>query len=406
MPPETQGKVLTYSFVTSYGFHSIFSETAEKDPQAFNSDISKEITHNAERLESLPNVPLVSNSMSTVAKVAEEPPSKRQKTETETKLLSKHVASSEVLPNMAIADSDYLFRLQSAVGIPATQMIKESEQKLLAENELSSTAVVKAADSENTKTGLDMSIVKIEKENEEYEIEGDIGNNDSEFNVRSREQTENVQKAEPSESDIGSQFDHYFKWRSQSFPGLSFVDQGAYLGSASGCERMFAKGNMLTPAGLGMAAESSPKVFKCQFCDKEFREKTNLRVHLRTHTGEKPYRCGICGKDFAHSSNLKQHERGVHKLPPRLPQYKQHFYNELSRIIDGSVNTGSEVFGQSAQERDGSGSNGAELIAQPVQERSMNQPVFPGLDRTECETERVQDIGLVEEKTEPSESTE
>ncbi|KAK8719680.1 hypothetical protein OTU49_013860, partial [Cherax quadricarinatus] len=48
---------------------------------------------------------------------------------------------------------------------------------------------------------------------------------------------------------------------------------------------------------------------QCAVCLKEFSEKYNLVIHMRTHTGEKPYQCSECLKDFSQKSSLVSHMR-------------------------------------------------------------------------------------------------
>ena len=55
--------------------------------------------------------------------------------------------------------------------------------------------------------------------------------------------------------------------------------------------------------------------FKCDKCDKRFRKLSELKTHIRSHTGEQPFQCHICGKRFTQSSNLGKHIRNLHINP-------------------------------------------------------------------------------------------
>lgn len=61
-----------------------------------------------------------------------------------------------------------------------------------------------------------------------------------------------------------------------------------------------------------ICVEASPsahgaKPYECCLYGKRFNVSTTLKVHHRIHTGEKPYKCKTCDKAFTTSSNLKKH---------------------------------------------------------------------------------------------------
>ncbi|DAZ95449.1 TPA: hypothetical protein N0F65_013018 [Lagenidium giganteum] len=65
------------------------------------------------------------------------------------------------------------------------------------------------------------------------------------------------------------------------------------------------------------------KKHECPTCNKQFRGRSELQNHVRTHTGEKPLKCSYagCNKRYAHSSNLRAHERTHAGVKPYACHY-------------------------------------------------------------------------------------
>ncbi|KAM9860557.1 uncharacterized protein ACBR49_013649 [Aulostomus maculatus] len=65
-----------------------------------------------------------------------------------------------------------------------------------------------------------------------------------------------------------------------------------------------------TGGGRSKSQETS-KIYErphnCSVCNKNFRIKSILNRHMKTHTGEKPYICSVCGKGFIQRSYMQTH---------------------------------------------------------------------------------------------------
>ena len=56
------------------------------------------------------------------------------------------------------------------------------------------------------------------------------------------------------------------------------------------------------------------KNHECSDCDKSFKKKSGLQVHIQTfHEGKKPYNCSLCEKCFSSKALLDQQFNQVHE---------------------------------------------------------------------------------------------
>ncbi|XP_016320263.1 zinc finger protein 880 [Sinocyclocheilus anshuiensis] len=76
--------------------------------------------------------------------------------------------------------------------------------------------------------------------------------------------------------------------------------------SCSYCEKSFSRFSQLKEH---LRCHTGEKPFACAQCGRSFTKHCNLTRHAVVHSGEKPYQCGQCGKRFTQRSSLKCHQR-------------------------------------------------------------------------------------------------
>ncbi|PIO28280.1 hypothetical protein AB205_0204230 [Aquarana catesbeiana] len=83
----------------------------------------------------------------------------------------------------------------------------------------------------------------------------------------------------------------------------------------------------------------------CSFCGKSFYEKGKLVIHEKIHTGERPYSCSECGKCFLRKAELSVHQR-IHtgERPYSCSECGKSFSRKTDLLTHQRIHTGESPY--------------------------------------------------------------
>ena len=71
-------------------------------------------------------------------------------------------------------------------------------------------------------------------------------------------------------------------------------------------------------------AVANAEILKCGICSAVFGFFSDLKIHMRSHTGERPFQCNQCDFAFTIRGNLNKHLRAVHKTEVKYIKVEEH----------------------------------------------------------------------------------